>query len=165
VPVEHVFGHSFGNVVAELFDLFLDVVQKMLCWTSNQSSWWGTEQLPNNMVIAVLDLIKCVPISSFLICSTSLAMAWAVSFIAAITCLDVTWLILLNYQKVDMGVLSFVPLGLDSVDNGCSHPNRAHVDIPKWHLHDCVVFLILLLHLEGDQYAVGEFKVQITVLN
>jgi hypothetical protein len=31
-------------------------------------------------------------------------------------------------------------------------------------LRECVIFLVLLLHLEGDQYAVGEFKVQIVVV-
>jgi hypothetical protein len=45
-------------------------------------------------------------------------------------------------------ICSFV--GSDSADNGCSHPNRAHVDIPRRHLRDCVMFLILLLHLKGD---------------
>ncbi len=69
-----------------------------------------TEQLPKNMAIAALELIECVPISSFLICSTSLPMAWMASFIAAINYLDVMWLILLNCQMADMGVSSFVPL-------------------------------------------------------
>jgi hypothetical protein len=32
-------------------------------------------------------------------------------------------------------------------------------------LHDCVVFLVLLLHLKGDQYAVREFEVRVVVLN
>ncbi len=48
------------------------------------------------------------------------------------------------------GVVFCSFIGSDSVDNGCSHSDRAHVDVPQGYLYDCVVFLILLLHLEGD---------------
>ncbi len=48
----------------------------------------------------------------------------------------------------DVIVCSFV--GSDSADDGCSRPDQAHVDVPQQHLHDCVIFLVLLLHLKGD---------------
>ncbi len=55
----------------------------------------------------------------------------------------------------DVVICSFV--GSDSADDCCSHPDRAHVDVPQRHLCDCVIFLVLLLHLEGDGSAVREF--------
>ncbi len=71
---------------------------------------WQTKQLPQNIAMATPDLIECVPISDFLMCKSSLPMATIVSFMAAITCADVTWLIWLKHQKGEMGVLSLVPL-------------------------------------------------------
>ncbi len=58
---------------------------------------WHTEQSLRNIAIAVPDLIECVPISDFLMCKSSLPMAAIASFMAAITCADVTWSILLKH--------------------------------------------------------------------
>jgi hypothetical protein len=66
---------------------------------------WQTKQLLKNMAIAAPDLIECVPISDFLIFKVSSPMATIASFMAAVTCADVTWLIRLKRQKADMGVL------------------------------------------------------------
>ncbi len=52
------------------------------------------------------------------------------------------------------GVIVGSPVGLDSLDNGGSHPDRAHVDVTRCHLDDGVVLFVLLLHFEGDGYAV-----------
>jgi hypothetical protein len=71
---------------------------------------WQTEQLLKNIAKAALDLIECVPISDFLMCKMSSPMATIASFMAAITCADVTWLIWLKRQKAEMGVMSVVPL-------------------------------------------------------
>jgi hypothetical protein len=63
------------------------------------------------------------------------------------------------------GVIVCTLIGSDSADNGCSHPDWAHVDVPQQHLRYCVIFLVLLLHLKVDQYAVGEFEMRINVLD
>ena len=55
--------------------------------------------------MAAPNLIDCMPISDFLMCKTSLPMAAIASFMAAITCADVTWSILLKRQKADIGVV------------------------------------------------------------
>jgi hypothetical protein len=68
-------GHSFGNVVAELFNLFWMYCKNALLDQQPIIMIRQTEQLPKNMAIAAPDLIKSVPISSFLIRSTSLPMA------------------------------------------------------------------------------------------
>ncbi len=116
-----------------------------------------TEQLLKNIAIAAPNLIECVPISSFLIFGTSSPIAWMVSFIAAISCLDVTWLILLNFQKADIGVSLSPFVRSDSADDGCSHPDWSHVDVTWRHLGDYVIFLVFLLHFKCDWCTVREF--------
>ncbi len=70
---------------------------------------WQTEQSFRNIAMAAPDLIECVPISDFLMCKTFSPMAAIASFMATITCADVTWSILLKRQKADIGVLSSDP--------------------------------------------------------
>ncbi len=75
--MEHVFGHSFALETLWLhyltcFQMYrkkASLVQRPIIMMRQ------TEQLPKNMAIAAPNLIKCMPISSFLICSTSSPMA------------------------------------------------------------------------------------------
>ena len=71
---------------------------------------WQTEQSLKNIAMAGPDLIECMPIYDFLICKTSSPIATIVSFMATITCVNVTWSIRLKHQKAEMGVLSLDPL-------------------------------------------------------
>ncbi len=52
------------------------------------------------------------------------------------------------------GVIVGSLVGLDSSDNGGTHPDWAHVDVAQCHLGDGVILFVLLLHFEGDGYAV-----------
>jgi hypothetical protein len=117
---------------------------------------WQTEQSLRNITMAAPDLIECVPISDCLICRTSSPMATTASFMAAITCAEVTWSILLKCQKADMGVLSFTP-SYDLM--------RRTMEAPRSLVGDGVVLLVFFLHLEGDGNAVRKFKVRVIVFN
>ncbi len=61
---------------------------------------WLTEQSLKNIAMAAPDLIKCMLISDFLMCKTSLPMAMIASFMAVI---NVMWSIWLKCQKAEMG--------------------------------------------------------------
>ncbi len=52
------------------------------------------------------------------------------------------------------GVIVGSLVGSDSLDDGGTHPDRAHVDVAQCHLGDNVVLFVLLLHFKGDGYAV-----------